>query len=260
MSVILGNETSQATPSSGNTRVFVESTTSPTKRLRTLDDAGTTVPYVGIATTDTAANRLQNKDLDVSNCNLVDPTDTTKKVAFTASGNTTSVTLTIAARNATSQTLNMPITRETETLAVVAQINSGTSASPTGNVSTTEKAMGLGLVSGFTITPQVTGNVCVWIAGVALNSTAAGDGTNITGRWGTGTAPSNGATSGLGTQFGAIQHFIGSTTAGQQGWMVMGRVTGLALNTAVWFDVSLVAVTGGGSTVKDCQIIVFESA
>jgi hypothetical protein len=154
--------------------------------------------------------------------------------------------------------LSAPIIRENETLAVKPQQNSGSSATPTGNVSTTEKAMGLGLVSGFTITPQVTGRVMVFIAGMVLNSTAAGDGTNVTGRWGTGTAPSNGATSGLGTQFGAIQHFIASTTAGQQGFMVMGVVTGLTLNTAVWFDVSLLAVTGGGSTVKDVQIIVVE--
>lgn len=155
-------------------------------------------------------------------------------------------------------TLSAPVIRENETVAVRPQNNSGTSAAPTGNVSTTEKAMGLGLVSGFTITPQVTGNIVVWIGGIVLNSTAAGDGTNITGRYGTGTAPSNAATSGLGTQFGAIQHFIASTTAGQQGFVVMGKITGLTLNAAVWLDLSLLAVTGGGSTVKDVQIIVFE--
>jgi len=154
--------------------------------------------------------------------------------------------------------LSAPAIREAETIAVQPQKNSGNSASPSGNVSTTEKAMGLGSVGGFTITPQVTGNVMVWIGGMVLNSTAAGDGTNITGRWGTGTAPVNGATSGLGTQFGAIQHFIASTTAGQQGFIVMDKITGLALNTAVWFDVSLLAVTGGGSSVKDVQIVVFE--
>ncbi len=154
--------------------------------------------------------------------------------------------------------LTSPVIRENETYAVQPQNNTGTSSTPTGGVSTTEKAMGLGLVSGFTLTPQVTGRVAVWIAGVALNSSAAGDGTNITGRYGTGTAPSNAATTGLGTQFGAIQHFVGSTTAGQQGFMVMGIITGQALNTALWFDVSLLAVTAGGSTVKDCQIIVYE--
>ncbi len=154
--------------------------------------------------------------------------------------------------------IHAPTIREAETFAVQPQNNTGVSASPAGNVSTTEKAMGLGLVTGFTITPQVTGRVLVIIAGMALNASAAGDGTNITGRYGTGTAPSNAATTGLGTQFGAIQHFIGSTTAGQQGFIVMGIITGLALNTAVWFDVSLLAVTAGGSTIKDAQIVVFE--
>jgi hypothetical protein len=128
------------------------------------------------------------------------------------------------------------------------------SAAPTGNVSTTEKACGMA----FAFTPTKSGNMLVWIAGMALNATLAGDGTNITGRYGTGTAPIAGATSGLGTQFGLIQHFIGSTTAGQQGFTVMDKITGQALGTAMWFDLSLVAVTGGGSTVKDVQIIVHE--
>lgn len=131
---------------------------------------------------------------------------------------------------------------------------SGTSATPTGNVSTTEKAMGLA----FAFTPQVTGNMLVWIGGVALNSTAAGDGTTISGRYGTGSAPANGATTGLGTLFGLAQHFVASTTAGQQGFICMGKITGQTLGTAMWFDLSLLAVTGGGSTVKDVQFIVHE--
>lgn len=131
---------------------------------------------------------------------------------------------------------------------------SGTSAAPTGNVSTTEKAMGLA----FAYTPTRTGNLVVFMAGVALNATLAGDGTQISGRFGTGSAPINGATAGLGTLFGLAQHFIASTTAGQQGFMCMGKITGQALNTALWFDLSLLAVTGGGSTVKDVQFIVME--
>ncbi len=136
--------------------------------------------------------------------------------------------------------------------------NAGTDASPTGNVSTTEKAMGLGSTFGFVITPDNSGVVLVWIGGMVLNSTAAGDGVTITGRYGTGTAPSNGDTSGLGATVGAPQHFVASTTAGQQGFIVMGKITGLTLSTQVWFDLSIVAVTGGGATVKDVQIVVLE--
>jgi hypothetical protein len=155
-------------------------------------------------------------------------------------------------------TVSQPVIRENETLAVQPQFSAGQAASPTGNISTTETAMGLGLVSGFSITPQVTGRIAIFVAGMVLNSTAAGDGVNINGRYGTGTAPSNGATTGLGTQFSITQHFIASTTAGQQGFTVIGKVTGLTLNVAVWIDLSIVAVTGGGASVKDVQIVVYE--
>lgn len=164
----------------------------------------------------------------------------------------------LAVKDDAGNVLTHPVIRENETVAVQPQYNAGSSATPTGNVSTTEKAMGLGLVAGFTITPQVTGRVMIIIAGMALNSTAAGDGTTITGRYGTGTAPSNAATTGLGTAFGAAQRFVASTTAGQQGFICMGVVTGLSLNVAVWFDVSLLAITAGGSSVKDVQILVVE--
>lgn len=164
----------------------------------------------------------------------------------------------LATKDDAGNELAAPTIRENETIAVRPQNNSGGSAAPVGGVSTTEKAMGLGLVAGFTITPQVTGRVTVFIAGMAMNSTSAGDGTTITGRYGTGTAPSNGATTGLGTAFGQPQEFVASTTAGQQGFMCMGIISGLTLNVAVWFDVSLLAITGGGSTVKDVQIVVVE--
>ncbi len=138
----------------------------------------------------------------------------------------------------------------------VTNSSGATSATPTGNISTTETAMGLG--ASFVLTPTVSGNVIVVIAGMAINTTLAGDGTTITGRRGTGTAPVNGATSSLGTSFGLPQHYVAGTTSEQAGFTVMGRITGLTLNTQVWFDLSLVAVTGGGASVKDVQFIAFE--
>jgi hypothetical protein len=146
-----------------------------------------------------------------------------------------------------------PVVRENEIRAVRPQLASGSSAAPTGNVSTTAKMMGLAIA----ITPQVTGRLRVIIAGMVLNSTLAGDGTNITGKYGTGAAPANGAAS-AGSAVGIQQHFIASTVAGQQGFTVLGVITGLALNVAVWLDLELIAVTGGGSTVKDVQWVVEE--
>jgi hypothetical protein len=134
--------------------------------------------------------------------------------------------------------------------------NDAQATSPAGNVSTTEKAMGLG--SSFSISPVNTGVVLVLMSGVALNSSAAGDGVTITGRHGAGTPPANGDTSGLGTAFSVPQHFVASTTAGQQGFCLHGVIFGLTVGAVTWFDLSIVAVTGGGATIKDVQFSVVE--
>jgi hypothetical protein len=92
---------------------------------------------------------------------------------------------------------------------------------------------------------------------MAFNSTAAGDGTTLTLRTGTGAAPAAGAAV-TGTQRGWAQRFVASTTAGKQGFMLMAKITGLTLNTAVWFDISIIAVTGGGATIQDINFVVHE--
>lgn len=46
-----------ATPASGVTALFVDGTNAPTKRLRSKDDAGTVIAYVGQDTTDTLTNK-----------------------------------------------------------------------------------------------------------------------------------------------------------------------------------------------------------
>jgi hypothetical protein len=224
-------------------------------RTNTAIASATTTTVVGSPASSTQralkSLSLRNKDASASNTITVKHTDGSTAVEL--------IKLTLSAGEELLYTEGCGWTYYTTTGA--AQVTqaafataAATSAAPTGNVSTTEKAMGLA----FAFTPTKTGNLLVWIAGVALNATAAGDGTSITGRFGTGTAPVNGATSGLGTGFGLQQHFIASTTAGQQGFMCMGKITGQTLNTALWFDLSLLAVTGGGSTVKDVQFMVME--
>lgn len=150
-------------------------------------------------------------------------------------------------------TLLHPVIREDEIAAVKPQVGTIGVAAPTGNVSTVAKMMGLAGA----LTPQVTGRVLVIITGVALNATAAGDGTSITGKYGTGSAPANAAAS-TGSTFGLQQHFVASTTAGQQGFTCIGVISGLTLNTPVWFDLEVVAVTAGGSTLKDVQGVMIE--
>ena len=54
------------------------------------------------------ASRLQNKDLDASNVQFVDSTDTTKKLNFSESGATTGTELTLAGVQSSNQTLTFP--------------------------------------------------------------------------------------------------------------------------------------------------------
>jgi hypothetical protein len=134
--------------------------------------------------------------------------------------------------------------------------NTSNSASPVGNVGLTEYAMGMG--SAFYIYPVNTGALLVIISGMVTNTTAAGNGVTITGRYGYDPAPLNGGTSGLGAVLGLPQHFVASTTAGQQGFIVHGIVYGRLTNVKTWFDLSIVAVTGGGASVKDINFSVIE--
>lgn len=132
-------------------------------------------------------------------------------------------------------------------------------SSPTGGVTSTSGVM-LGLGSKFTFVPVGTGRIMILLAGLAQNSTAAGDGTTVVGRFGVGAAPHYGDAP-SGTQLGSTQRFIASTTAGWQGWMVMDVINTVpfaALGTTFWVDVELIAVTAGGSAVQDVQFIAVE--
>lgn len=151
------------------------------------------------------------------------------------------------------RTLKAPALTASQEIAVKHTVNSQTSAAPTGNVSTTAKMMGLA----FAFTPDSTGRVLVVFAGMCFNSTAIGSGTSITGKFGTGTAPVNGAAS-AGTTFGIQQRFIASTVAGKQGFTCMAIISGLVAGTAYWFDLEVVAVTSGGASVQDVQFIATE--
>jgi hypothetical protein len=130
-------------------------------------------------------------------------------------------------------------------------------SNPVGNVSTTEKAMGLANSVSSIITATSSGHVLVIFSGMVGNSAAAGDGVTITGRYGTGTPPVNGATTGLGTQWGLPQSFVASTTAGRQGFC-MQYIVGVTVGVATWFDLSIIAVGGGGATIYDVSFSAVE--
>jgi hypothetical protein len=127
-----------------------------------------------------------------------------------------------------------------------------TPADPTGTASATLVMMGLAVA----ITPKLTGRVKVTVTGMMGNS-VIGDGASAQISHGTGGAPANAAAV-TGTQDGKLKNMIASTAAGKQAVALCTVITGLALNTAIWVDLALKAVTGGTASLYDLDVVVEE--
>lgn len=126
-------------------------------------------------------------------------------------------------------------------------------SNPTGTASTVAFVMmGLGLTP-TSITPTTTGRVLITINGDIFNATAIADGAAVQIRYGTGTAPTNGAAV-TGTACGAAVKYIASTTAGKVPFSISCIATGLALATPVWIDAGLEALVGGTGAINDVNI------
>lgn len=82
-----------------------------TTRTFTLPDISDTL--VTRTSSDLAANRLKNKDLENSSVNLVDSTDTTKKINFSSSSATTGTTTTLSSSSTTSRVVTLPNATDT---------------------------------------------------------------------------------------------------------------------------------------------------
>ena len=129
---------------------------------------------------------------------------------------------------------------------------SASPADPTGTTSTTGVMMGLA----GSITTR-TGRAVVIVTGTIADS-IANDGGQVQIRYGTGTAPTNGAAL-TGTAVGSLQQFTaGATAAAKGGFAVAAVVTGLTGGTAYWLDLSLAAITGGTATITGVSIAAFD--
>lgn len=121
-------------------------------------------------------------------------------------------------------------------------------SNPTGTASVNPTQVHMGLGSTCTITPVYSGRVNLRIIGVLVNSLMTGIGfVNV--KYGTGTAPTNGAAStgtSLGAQIVGTSDANGSTIPFSAG----GIITGLTPGTAYWFDLILAVNGGNGSTVN----------
>lgn len=88
------------------------------------------------------------------------------------------------------------------------------------------------------ITPAASGRVLILITAIVGNG-AVGATTSVQIRYGTGAAPVGGDLLAVGTVVGAVKIFKASTAAGRQGVALSGMVTGLAVGTPYWIDISV---------------------
>jgi hypothetical protein len=131
-----------------------------------------------------------------------------------------------------------------------------TQSTPANPASTTNLT---GVMAGLagSITPVLTGRIFLSISGSAFNNTN-NDGCTITPRYGTGTAPTNGAAL-AGTVAGNSNGLNTSNGSNDFGaWTAQGLVTGLTLNTAYWLDVGQAIVTGGTCSLLNITVIAIE--
>ena len=124
-------------------------------------------------------------------------------------------------------------------------------ANPTGTSSTAGVMMG---ISG-SITPATSGNILLFVTGQMFQSTC-GDGCSATLRYGTGTAPANGAAP------------VGTSTASTSATLMLASqsvpfslatyVTGLTISTAYWIDLSTAAITAGTCSLFNLSVAASE--
>jgi hypothetical protein len=128
------------------------------------------------------------------------------------------------------------------------------SASPAATSSTAGVMMGLG--SSATITPVRTGKIFVEIVGHGSNSLAA-NGFTFGIRYGTGTAPTNGAAL-TGTTVASIGFAVSDAAGSARSWTRAGLITGLTLGVPIWIDTSCAAAPGGTASLLNVTITAFE--
>lgn len=136
-----------------------------------------------------------------------------------------------------------------------ATVFQATPSNPTGTTSTTGVMMGL---AGALTISATRSKMMVIISGT-VETSASNDGAKLQIRYGTGTAPINGAAL-TGTAAGAIPSVIifANAPANPLFFSLNAAITGLTPGTAYWIDISLAAVTGGTALVKTPSISAFD--
>jgi len=135
-------------------------------------------------------------------------------------------------------------------LVLGASYQGGVTATPTGTTSLTQVMLGYA----GSITPISSGRILIYGGGGLFNNT----GVNVNGclaqlRYGTGTAPINGAAV-TGTAIGPITESNLKGANEISGFGLMGIVTGLVLGTAYWLDFGFAAMVAGTGSLRNIAI------
>jgi hypothetical protein len=126
----------------------------------------------------------------------------------------------------------------------------GAIADPAGTTSSTYVMMGLGL----SITPRMTGTVKLLITGLYSNTGTGNDNFTV-GKYGTGTAPANGAAA-AGTSMTTNEKRLSTPTATYlSDFTYYAEVSGLTLGTTYWFDLAQHVQGGTGTFTKLSALI-----
>lgn len=170
---------------------------------------------------------------------------TTTSALFENAAKTFATTLAGGAQTA-NRTINMPVTIQTETMAIKPVINFTASSNKTGTTTFTM------LGDGVTLTPTVTGRASITVSGYTSNSVAA-DGGAIQIRQVTGGCPANAAAV-TGTALGSnVKIWDKVSTASSAGslypFSITVQTTGLTINQKYCFELTQQAITGGTFTV-----------
>lgn len=130
---------------------------------------------------------------------------------------------------------------------------SATSSAPTGTASTSQVMMGLAGA----ITPSNSGVVEFTISGQGQNSLGSSNQCTVQLKYGTGTAPSNGAAV-SGTSGGNAVTLVSSNNGFSMAFSRTFIASSLTLSTAYWVDLALAAVAGGTCTITNLTISAHE--